>query len=97
MMSKSKDSSRPGTVGGNVPGDSLALCLRGRGGITGTGLRGDLLAGPLGRRTQPWAAWTTHITTGLLLLTRRSPILKEEDRENAKMTNRTQIRMSNTV
>lgn len=97
MLSKTKPSSRPGAVGGNVPGDSLALRLRGRGGITGAGLRGGLPASPLGRGSQPRAARTTHITTGLLLLTGRYTNLREEDRENARMTNRTWTRMSDTV
>lgn len=97
MLSKTKPSSRPGAVGGNVPGDSLALRLRGRGGITGTGLRGGLPASPLGRGSQPRAARTTHITTGLLLLTGRYTNLRKEDRENPRMTNRTWTRMSNTV
>lgn len=67
MMTERKASSWPGTVGGNVPADPLALSLRGWGGITGAGLRGSLPARPLQRGSQPWAAGTAHITTGLLL------------------------------
>lgn len=60
--------SRPGTVGWNVPADSLALSLRGRRGITGAGLRGELPACTFRRRSQPRTAWCTCITSGFLLV-----------------------------
>lgn len=85
MMSGTKASSWPGSVGGNVPADPLALSLRGWGGITGAGLRGSLSPRPLWRGSQPGAAGTAQITIGLLLLNKHH--IHIWGRRKARMTN----------
>lgn len=96
-MSDIKASSWPGAVGGNAPGDPLALCLRGRGGITGAGLWGSLPACSLRRGRQARTAGAAHITTGLLLMNQHFISLREEEGANAKMTIRTRKQQKKTI
>lgn len=85
-VSETDASHWPGAVGGNAPADPLAFSLRGRGGITGAGLGGRLPARPLWRGSQPRAAGTAHITTGLLLLSEQTGRRRREHKDDNQNT-----------